>query len=282
MLSFSLMAVAGRSLSGHLDTFEIMLYRSLLGIVVVVGTAYIMGTLHQVRTNRFRLHMFRNVSHFTGQNLWFFALSAIPLSQLFAFEFTTPLWVAVLAPVVLAERWTITRVAACLVGFLGILVVARPDIITVGPATIAAALCAVGFAGAVLSTKLLSRTESITCILFWLVVLQAVFGLLCAGVDGHITGLNSYTLPWAMIVGLCGLAAHFCITSALSLAPATMVAPLEFFRLPLISVVGFLLYDEPLMLSVFAGSLLILIANIANIKVESLAQPNSGTANHGQ
>ncbi len=269
MLSFTVMAVAGRELHGQLDTFEIMLYRSLLGIVIVTTIAWRLGTLGQINASRSRLHVVRNVCHFAGQNLWFYAVALIPLSQLFAFEFSTPLWVALLAPLVLGEKWTLTRVMVVLIGFLGVLIVARPDLAEVNHATVAAALCAVGFAGAVLSTKLLARTESVTCILFWLVSLQALFGLVCALADGQITMLNSQTWHWAMLVGVCGLLAHFCITNALQLAPATVVTPLEFLRLPLIAVIGFLFYDEPLLLSVFVGAFIILVANILNIRAET-------------
>jgi len=269
MISFTVMAIAGRALAGHLDTFEIMLYRSLLGLVLVLGGAYYFGTWRQINTQRMPLQIVRNLCHFGGQNLWFYAVALIPLSQLFAFEFTTPLWVAAFAPLILGEKWTSTRLLACLMGFIGILIVARPDLSELNSATIAAALCAVGFAGATLGTKRLSSTQSVTCILFWLVALQAIFGLVAAGYDGHITLLNRYTFPWAMLVGVCGLAAHFCITNALSIAPATVVMPLEFLRLPLIAVVGYFLYNEALVLSVFAGAAFILLANILNIRAES-------------
>jgi len=274
MVSFTIMAIAGRSLSGHLDTFEIMLYRSILGIVVVTTVAWKVGTLGQkvgtlgqINASKAKLHIIRNVCHFIGQNLWLFAVALIPLSQLFAFEFSTPLWVALFAPFVLKEKWTVTRVMVVLIGFVGVLIVARPAV--VNRATVAAALCAVGFAGTVLSTKLLARTETITCILFWLVCLQGLFGLVCAGYDGEITALNSQTWHWAALVGVCGLVAHFCITNALQIAPATVVTPLEFLRLPLISIIGYLLYDEPLLLSVFIGAFIILIANIVNLRAES-------------
>lgn len=272
MISFTVMAVGGRSLSGHLDTFEIMMYRSVVGMVLVVGCAYWAGTLGQVRTGRFGLHAVRNIFHFAGQNLWFYAVALIPLSQMFAFEFTTPLWVAAFAPFVLGEKWTPTRLLTVGTGFVGILIVARPDTSTISPALIAAALCAIGFAGAVLTTKLLSATESVTCILFWLVVLQALFGLVCAGIDGNIEPLNSDTLLWAILVGICGLLAHFCFTKALVLAPATVVAPLEFFRLPLVSVVGYALYGEPILLSVMIGAAIVLVANVLNIRAEARHQ----------
>lgn len=269
MFSFTLMAIAGRALYGHLDTFEIMLYRSLLGIVVVVAIAWKADTLRQINASKARLHFVRNLCHFTGQNLWLFAVALIPLSQLFAFEFSTPLWVALLAPFFLQEKWTATRLMVVVAGFIGVLIVARPDIAVVNRATLAAALCAVGFAGTVLSTKLLARTETVTCIMFWLVCLQGLFGLLCAGYDGDIAMLNSQTWHWAMLVGLCGLIAHFCITNALKIAPATVVTPLEFLRLPLIALIGYLLYDEPLLLSVFIGSFVILIANVINLRAEA-------------
>ncbi|MEM9602247.1 MAG: DMT family transporter [Pseudomonadota bacterium] len=271
MLSFSLMAVAGRELAGQHDTFEIMLYRSLIGLVVVVVIARASGTLDQVRTQRFGLHVARNAFHFAGQNLWFFAVGFIPLSQLFAFEFSTPLWGALFAPLVIGERWTRTRLLACGLGFVGILIVARPDSVSLSWPTLAAATCALGFAGAFLLTKRLSRTESITCILFWLTVIQAVFGVVFVFWDGTITWPSAATAPWVVAVGLCGLLAHFSITKALKLAPATMVMPLDFMRLPLIATVGFLLYGEPLLLSVFAGSAIIFYANWLNVRAEQRA-----------
>jgi drug/metabolite transporter (DMT)-like permease len=98
IVSFSMMAIAGREVLCDLDTFELMMYRSLIGAVIVTAIGAATGRLAQVRTRKFRLHAVRNVFHFAGQNLWFFGVSVIPLVQLFAFEFTTPIWVALLAP----------------------------------------------------------------------------------------------------------------------------------------------------------------------------------------
>jgi drug/metabolite transporter (DMT)-like permease len=186
MLSFTLMAISGRSLADRLDTFEIMTYRSLIGIIIVLTVAFYASTWQQISTKRLGLHLIRNIFHFAGQNLWFFAVIYVPLSQLFVFEFSTPLWVAIFAPLILSEKLTLTRFSAAAIGFFGILVVVRPDFSALPRELIAAALCAVGFAGATITTKLLTRTDTITCILFWLVVLQALFGLIMAGYDGQI------------------------------------------------------------------------------------------------
>lgn len=275
MISFTLMAISGRSLADKLDTFEIMTYRSFIGIAIVLLFAYRAGTLGEVRTRYLKLHIIRNIFHFSGQNLWFFAILYVPLSQMFVFEFSTPLWVAVCAPLVLGERLTLSRFMAAAIGFFGILVVARPDFSDVNPAIIAAAFCAVGFAGATLATKILTRTETITAILFWLTVLQAVFGVICAGYDGVMDVPRGSEWLWVVIIGICGLCAHFCITTALQLAPATIVTPFEFLRLPLITFVGVVLYGEKLEWLVFLGAFIVLLANIMNIRAETRAQKSA-------
>ena len=68
-----------------------------------------------------------------------------------------------------------------------------------------------------------------------------------------------------MLIGFAGLLAHFCLTNALSIAPATVVIPIDFTRLPVIAIVGMLLYNEPLDLFVFAGALVIFAGNYLNI-----------------
>lgn len=267
-LSFTLMAVAGRELGGQLDTFEIMTYRSAMGVLIVLAVAFATGRHKMIRARRMGLHFIRNVSHFIGQNLWFYAVTVISFSQLFAFEFSVPLWVAITAPFFLKERLTGTRVFAAIVGFLGILIVARPDQMEIGAGVIAAFFCAWGFTGANIGTKLLTRTEATISIMFWLTFIQLGLGLICAGYDGDIALPSAAALPWVAAVGVCGLTAHFCITSALTHAPATVVAPFDFARLPIIAVIGMLFYDEPLVALTFLGAAIIFAANYLNIRAE--------------
>lgn len=263
--SFTTMAVAGRAVSLELDTFEIMLYRSLTGIVIVVGVAIMTGTLGQVGRQRLGLHFIRNISHFAGQNLWFFAISAIPLAQVFALEFTTPVWVILLSPWLLGERLTRRGMIAATLGFVGILIVARPDPENLSPGLLAAAGCAVFFALSAIFTRKLTRTDSITTILVYLTTMQAVFGLICAGLDGDIALPSMASLPWVILIGCAGLLAHFCLTTALGLAPASIVMPMDFARLPTIAVIGMLVYDEPLQVLVFVGAAVIFVANYINV-----------------
>ena len=266
IISFTSMAIAGRAISGDLDTFEIMLYRSIIGFLIVVSMAGITGTYREINFEFFRIHLARNIFHFIGQNLWFFALPLIPLAQLFALEFTSPIWVVLLAPVFLGEKLTIRRLSIAALGFFGVLIVARPELHALNIAIVAGAVAAIGFAGAAILTRKLAVSNSLTKILFFLTGLQVIFGLTCAGYDRqkHIPAPS--TFPWLIVIGIAGLTAHFCMTKSLTLAPASVVMPVDFARLPLIAVIGMLFYGEALDVYVLLGAVFIFTANYINLK----------------
>ena len=272
MFSFSLMAVSGRELATNLNTFEIMLFRSIIGFLIVLAIGYFAKTLAEIKRDRLGLHLFRNLAHFSGQNLWFLAVASIPFSQLFALEFSTPVWVALLAPLFLGEVLTKQRVLAVILGFAGVLIVARPDINQFDFAIVAAVACAICFAGSMMATKSLTSDQSITCILFWLTLMQLAMGLVATVFTGTITFPEGINIFWIVIVGIGGLTAHFCITNALALAPAIVVIPLDFMRLPLISVIGFLAYGETFELPILVGAGVIFIAILLNLKAEKQRQ----------
>ncbi|MDC0146177.1 DMT family transporter [Amylibacter sp.] len=269
IVSFSAMAVSGREISFELDTFEIMMYRSIIGLIIVLLLAKLFKTHREISTQNLSLHFYRNLSHFTGQNLWFYALTLIPFAQLFAFEFSVPLWVMLAAPFLLGERLTNIRIISILVGFVGILIVTRPWLAGLAPGIIPAALCAIGFACSVIFTKQLTQKVSITCILFWLTSMQLLMAVICAGYDGDISLPSSSNFIWIIIIGIGGLLAHFCITKALQLAPATVVTPIDFCRLPVIAAIGYVFYNEALDIFIIGGAIIIFIANYINIWSET-------------
>ncbi len=170
-----------------------------------------------------------------------------------------------LAPLLLNERITAIGAVSAVIGFGGVMIVTQPGALPVTSGTIAAATAAIGFALTAIFTRKLTRTQSITCILFWLTVMQAVFGLAMAGHDGDIAVPSAQALPWIILIGCAGLAAHFCLTTALSLAPANIVMPIDFVRLPVIAIVAAFVYGETLDPWVFIGALVIFGANYLNM-----------------
>jgi len=266
IVAFTAMAVAGREVSAVHDSFEIMAVRSVIGLALVLLAGAAMGRLSDIRTDRLAGHLLRNLVHFTGQNLWFLALSLIPLAQVVALEFTAPVWVILLAPLVVGERLTPVRMVAAGLGLAGILIVARPDLSNPDPGVLAAAGCALCFALTALLTKRLTQGEPILSILVWLTAMQAVLGLITAFADGQVAWPTGATLPWLALIAVCGVLAHLCLTTALSLAPAGFVMPLDFLRLPLIAAIGALIYAEPLDPLVLLGGAVIFAGIGLNIR----------------
>ncbi|KPQ07263.1 MAG: Permeases of the drug/metabolite transporter (DMT) superfamily [Rhodobacteraceae bacterium HLUCCA12] len=264
--SFSLMAVSGRAVQAELNTFELMFWRSLIGFVIVLCVvATSPRGLAQAATRVPGLHVARNLFHFAGQNLWFYGIMAIPMAQLVALEFTLPIWVVLLAPLLLGEALTRRKLLVAVIGFLGVLLVAQPGVQPVSLGHLAGLGAALAFALNMMLTKRIMRHDGVLCVLFWMTLSQTVFGLGLALAWGFTWPSLSLT-PWVLIIGLTGLSAHFSLTSALGHAPASIVAPMEFARLPIIAMIGFWLYAEALDPLVFLGAAIIVSANSLNLR----------------
>lgn len=264
--AFTAMAIATRQIKGMHDTFEILAYRSMIGWLIVVALAVVLGKRRDIRADRLPSHLIRNIFHFTGQSLWFWAITVIPLAQVFALEFTSPIWVILLSPLVLGERLTRRKLIAAALGFAGVLLVARPDFSAIEPGILAAAGAAFFFASTNLMTKKLTRGEPTLSILFWLTLIQAGFGTAAMSLTGTVTLPTLDTLPWLVLIGIAGITAHFSLTTALSMAPASTVVPVDFARLPIIAVVGALFYSEPIEVWLVAGAALIFLGIWINLR----------------
>ena len=271
LVSFMAMAIAGRQLSVELTTFQILFFRSVVGLVVVVVLLQRAGWT-QVRTRIFGTHLVRNLTHFGGQYGWFYGIALIPLTEVFAIEFTVPLWTAVLATVFLGERMSGLRALAVALGFAGILVILRPGIAMVSPAALAVLGSAVAYALSHIFTKRLSATETPLAILFYMTVIQLPLALV-PSLSGWVWP-SAKLWPWVGVVAVTALSAHYCLTRAFRLADATIVVSMDFLRLPLIAMVGFLFYGEPLQIWVLVGALIVFAATWLNLR----SAPNTGRA----
>ncbi len=268
IVSFSAMAIAGREVQAELDTFELMFYRSVVALVVVGAIVLATGRRGELATRQPARHALRNLWHFTGQNLWFFAIATIPLGQAVALEFTSPIWVTLLAPLLIGEAMTRVRLLAALLGFGGVLIVAQPGVTPLGWGHAAGLGAAFFFALTTLNTRVLTRADSVLCVLFWMSAAQTIAGLALA-LPGGIPWPSDAALPWMGVVALTGLTAHYCLATALTAAPAAVVAPMDFARLPLMALAGAMLYAEPVSPWVLLGAALILAGNLASLRAEA-------------
>jgi drug/metabolite transporter (DMT)-like permease len=277
LLSFSTMAVAIRELSATLSIMEILSVRAAVGLLIIGALLALKPQLrHALHRRRLPLHVLRNGIHFGSQYLWSTSLLLLPLSTVFALEFTMPAWTMLMASLALGERLTASRIGAVVLGLVGVLVILRPGIETFHPAALLVLAAALGYSVQNVATKMLTTTESTFAIVLWMNVIQLPLGLL--GADPlFATRLGLHELPALAGLGIAGLSAHYCLSNAFRAGDASLVVPLDFLRIPLIAVVGWWLYGEALDLFVFAGAAIIVGGLLWNLRSEARTAVASST-----
>lgn len=273
LLSFAVMAVSVRELTGEMHAFQMLFIRSALGVLILLpvlsqhSRRYGGRRWRQIRFTYLPGHGLRNVIHFTGQVLWIIGIGLLPLATVSAIEFTSPLWGGLLAVLFLGERMNAGRLAAFALGFAGILVIVRPGLSEVSDGILIMLACAFFFGATGAVTKWLTRRETALSITFYMVLMQTVFGAVASTFVWQPIALEH--LPWLLLMAVTGLSAHYSLTSALAAADATFIMPLDFLRLPVVAVVGFLLYAEPFELFTLLGALIIFSGNYISLTYES-------------
>ena len=266
VLSFALMAVAVRELLRHMGILEILSLRTLVTLLVVCALVPRSG-LAPLRTRRFPLHCARALVHLGGQSCWMYAISALTLATVFAIEFTMPVWVAVLAVFFLGERMNRGRIVMLVLGLAGIAIILRPGLGAFHPAALVMLLGSVFYAGNMIFTKRLSATDSALAVTFWMSAVQMPLTFLAAW-PGWVAPQPA-DVPWIIAIGAGSFAAHYSMTRAMKLADATLVVPIDFLRLPLIAVVGAVLYGEPLEAATFIGAAVIFAGTYYSLSREN-------------
>lgn len=269
-------AVAGREAASELSVFQIMLLRSTLGMVMLWPLVRAAGGLAAVRTQRLPQHALRNAVHYAAQYGWFVGLTLIPLAQVVAIEFTMPIWAAALAVMFLGERMNSRKWFAVVLGLVGVAVIVRPRAGDVDAGQLIALAAAVGFAVSVVLVKSLTRTDEAVAISFWMLVVQSAIGILPALLVWQWPSAQAWA--WVVVVAFCGTYSHYCFARAMQHADATVVVPMDFLRVPLTALVGWLVYSERLDLFTGLGVSLILAGKLLNL----LRLPNGGWRGRGK
>ncbi len=261
--SFSLLAVGARELSGEISIFQSLFSRSVIGVVYISLILYFSKQKFSIHTDKLKLHFSRNIFHFVGQYGWFVGIGLLPLAEVFALEFTAPIWTLIIAGIFLREKITSRKLIAVIFGLLGVLVITKPGIEVVDVASFIVLGAAVCFAVTLVCTKSLSSSESPVLILFYMSLIQLPIGFVLA--------ISTWTWPtlqqwfWLVIIGFTALSAHYCLSKAMQYAEVSMVVTVDFLRLPLIALVGVALYAEEFEISLLLGGLLMVVGNLVSL-----------------
>lgn len=258
------MAVAGRETASRLNVFQVMEIRAITGFLMLMPLVWWSGGLHAVRTANPIRHVTRNFVHYIAQYGWLVAVTLIPLAQVISIEFTMPIWTAILAVIFLGEKMNPWKIIAIVLGLAGVIIIVRPDAGHVSPGQLISLASAVGFAISVILVKSLTRTDKPVTIIFWMLIIQAAIGLVPSIMVWQPVPEGLW--PWLVLVAFCGTFSHFCMAKAMTYTDATVVVPMDFLRVPLTALVGYLVYAEGIDALTVAGAALILTGNLLNLR----------------
>lgn len=270
-----IVAVAGRETTRELNVFQIMEVRSILGFLMLYPLIRRAGGFAAMKTSRPLQHVARNLIHYGAQLGWFFALTLIPLGQVVSIEFTMPIWTAILAATFLGERMTVWKIAAIVLGIIGVIVIVRPSTGEINPGQLIALGAAVGFGISIAMVKSLTRTENTLTIIFWMLMVQSAAGFFPSI---HVwVWPSAWAWGWVVVIAFCGTFSHYCMARAMLHADATVVIPMDFLRVPLTAAAGWLIYSERLDMFTVLGASLILTGNLLNLKAPGPVAARAGT-----
>jgi len=269
---FVLMMVAVRELTSELPKVEIMFFRNIIAVVVLTPFLW-RGGLRGLGTRRGWVHGGRAAIQFTAQFTWVYGVALLPLAEVTSLEFTIPVWTALLAIPLLGERMGRHRWIATLGGFAGVLIILRPGAAVISPAALVVLAGCVAFAANHVAVKYLTRHDDPKLIVFYMNVLQLPMGLIPALFVWVWPAWSD--APWILAWGLAGLAANYAMARAFRLADATLMAPLDFLRLPLVALVAYLVYAEALDVWVALGAAMIFGGNYYSVWREARATPKT-------
>lgn len=251
---WTIMTILVRQLSADYSSFEILFFRNLVSVCILLPLAMRSG-LSSLKTQRLPLHSLRALLSYIGVLLLFYGIANIPLPDVTALSFTQPLFVVVLAALILKEAVNGARWISVIAGFVGLLVIVRPGVVAVELATVLVLLSAFSYAVSNICVKRLMTTDTANQSVFYFNLLMLPIALVPALFVWVTPALTD--LPLFVAIGVNGTIAVYAYARSFTLADASAVMPFDFLRMPMAATAAFLLFSETGDIWTWAGSVII-------------------------
>jgi len=230
-----------RYLGDEMHPIQAAFIRYAFGIVLVVPVILRVG-LYGLLSTRIHLHASRGLVHGIGVMLWFYAMSRLPIAEVTALGFTTPIFTTAGAMLILGERVKNYRVAGILVGFIGALIVLRPGLRIIDFGAVAMLIAAPLFACSLLMAKVATKTESSSVI----VALLSIFCTLTLLPLALVYWRTPTTEEWSLLflTAIFATLGHYCLTRAFQSAELSALQPFTFLQLVWATLLGLVVFSE--------------------------------------
>lgn len=251
---YALIYIVVRGLTDSFPVNQIVFFRALLGSCFMLPWLFSVG-LAGLRTQKKSLYFWRMLFSYIGAVAWMHGISGMPLADANALMFTMPLFTVVFAAVWLAEKPGSHRWIATGLGLVGALIILRPGFIEISFAALATFFAAATFSVALICTKALTRTENPNAMVFYLYTLMIPPAAISVISDWTNPALAD--LPMLLALGVCTIGAQQCQTRAFRAAQASLVVIVNYVQLPLIALLGYLVFGQSTDIWTWAGAAVI-------------------------
>ena len=287
--AFSVQDIFIRLLSANYPAFEIMFIRGLTALLLIGLFVHLDGGFSTLRVRHPVLNLIRGLLQVCSYTAYYMALAAIPIAEVTAIFFISPLIITMLSALFLHENVGFRRWSAILTGFVGVMIIVRPGAALFDPAMTLALAASVTYSCSIIITRRIGQSQtgssmaflSMTIFVFASAIAGHFFGNGILANDSH-ASLDFLLRAWVMpngsdlvLLGLCGLIAAFgfyCLAQGYKIAPASVVAPFEFVAMPLAVLWGILVWSEYPPMSTLLGIMLIISSGIYVLNREARLQ----------
>ena len=253
------MNIVARHVTASVDAFVVVFFRNLFGVIFLLPFLVRHGLL-LLKTNRFGAHLARASLNVVNMLCFFTAVAITPLAELVALNFTAPIFAALLGMLILKEIVGRQRWAAIFVGFSGVIVIIRPGFLEFSHGHFLTLFAAFTWAGVMLMTKSLARTESSLTIIAYMTILLTPLSLIPALFVWHWPSWED--LGWLALMGTIGNSVHFIWAQAVREADLSVVMPFDFTKLVWIALLAYLLFGEVPAWTTWGGGVLIFASGV--------------------
>ena len=257
---FMILNAVVRNLTLALDPFQVQFLRYFAGLVVMLPWIIRAG-IAAYKPNGLGGQLGRGVVHTFGLLLWFYALPHVPLADVAAIGFSTPIFVMLGAAWFLGERMFTARWVAALIAFGGVLIVLAPKLTgAVGFYALVMLASAPVFAASYLITKVLTKRDRVEVIVAWQALTITVLTIPFALVDW--TWPSATQWGWVLAAGILGSAGHYCMGRAFAIADISAMQSVKFLELVWATLLGLIIFSDPPSGATLIGGAVIVAATV--------------------
>lgn len=257
VLFFVLMSVCIKATGDNLPLFEVVFFRSFFALIPLFLVIFYFN-LKINSINNYKLHFFRGLVGIAAMSLFFISLRYVPLIEMQTISYSSVFFISILSIFFLGEKIGYRRVIAIIVGFIGVVIILKPDVNLFSNYSVLPLLASIFLSMAVIILKKILLTNNNILSVWTFTLFATLFSLFFFNDDW--IWPNNFDLVLLIASGILGFVAQLCLSKSFQLADASVLAPLDFTSVIWAFLIGYIIFGEFLSREVLLGGPLILLS----------------------